>query len=88
MGCALANKSAHMLRPPPSSKETVFTGQDTLCINFQLICSAGLFGNSFYQVTDCADSLTNRRVNWVSPNRVAELYESEKILTPVIRPAL
>ncbi|KAJ7357508.1 WD40 repeat-like protein [Desmophyllum pertusum] len=28
IACALANKSAHMLRPPPSSKETVFTGHD------------------------------------------------------------
>lgn len=28
IACALANKSAHMLRPPPSTKETVFTGHD------------------------------------------------------------
>jgi len=28
IACALANKSAHMLRPPPSSKDAVFTGHD------------------------------------------------------------
>jgi len=28
VACALVNKSAHMLRPPPSTKETVFTGHD------------------------------------------------------------
>ncbi|PFX32770.1 WD repeat-containing protein 27 [Stylophora pistillata] len=28
IACGLANKSVHMMRPPPSSKETVFTGHD------------------------------------------------------------
>ena len=29
IACGLANKSVHMMRPPPSSKERVFTGQKT-----------------------------------------------------------
>lgn len=28
IACGLANKSVHMMRPPPSSKERVFTGHD------------------------------------------------------------
>ena len=29
IACGLANKSVHMMRPPPSSKERVFTGEKT-----------------------------------------------------------